>query len=104
MRALNSGNLRNSSNAGARHPRMSVPAVTVCAMRPQLKEGLLPLWRDTDTVQIGIDPRRAAALTGLGTAASVLSLLHRSLDADQLARTTQAHGICPATTDHVLRL
>src|SRR5260370_18660670 len=104
MRALNSGNLRNSSNAGARHPRMSVPAVTVCPMRPQLKAGLLPLWRDTDTVQLGIDPRRAAALTGLGTAAAVLSLLDGSRDADELVRTAQAHGIPAATTNRVLGL
>ncbi len=55
-------------------------------MRPQLKAGLLPLWRDTDTVQLGIDPRRAAALTGLGTAAAVLSLLDGSRDADELVR------------------
>ena len=83
---------------------MSVPAVTVCPMRPQLKAGLLPLWRDTDTVQIGIDPRRAAALTGLGTAAAVLSLLDGSRDADELARTAQAYGISAATTDRVLGL
>src|SRR5260370_7293172 len=85
MRALNSGNLRNSSNAGARHPRMSVPAVTVCPMRPQLKQGLLPLWRDTDTVQFGIDPRRAAALTGIGAAAALLSMIDGSRDAHDLA-------------------
>jgi hypothetical protein len=74
------------------------------SMRPQLKAGLLPLWRDTDTVQIGIDPRRAAALTGLGTAAAVLSLLDGSRDAGQLARTAQAYGISAATTDRVLGL
>jgi hypothetical protein len=73
-------------------------------MRPQLKAGLLPLWRDTDTVQIGIDPRRAAALTGLGTAAAVLSLLDGSRDAGELARTAQAYGISAATTDRVLGL
>ena len=28
-------------------------------MKPALRPGLLPLWRDEDTVQIGIDPRRA---------------------------------------------
>jgi hypothetical protein len=73
-------------------------------MRPQLKAGLLPLWRDTDTVQIGIDPRRAAALTGLGTAAAVLSLLDGSRDADELARTAQAYGIPAATANRVLGL
>ena len=39
-------------------------------MRPALKAGLRPLWRDRDTLQIGVDPRRAAALTGLGKAAA----------------------------------
>jgi hypothetical protein len=73
-------------------------------MRPQLKAGLLPLWRDRDTVQIGVDPRRAAALTGLGMAAAVLSLLDGSRDADELVRTAQAHGISPEMTNRVLGL
>jgi bacteriocin biosynthesis cyclodehydratase domain-containing protein len=73
-------------------------------MRPALKAGLQPLWRDTETVQFGVDPRRAVALTGLGKAAAVLSLLDGSRDADELASTAQAHGTPPETTNHVLRL
>jgi bacteriocin biosynthesis cyclodehydratase domain-containing protein len=73
-------------------------------MRPALKAGLLPLWRDRDTVQIGIDPRRAVALTGLGKAAAVLSLLDGSRDSAELVRTTAAYGIAPETTNSVLGL
>jgi bacteriocin biosynthesis cyclodehydratase domain-containing protein len=73
-------------------------------MRPALKAGLLPLWRDQDTVQIGIDPRRAVALTGLGKAAAVLSLLDGSRDSAELVRTAAAYGIAPETTNSVLGL
>ena len=40
-------------------------------MRPAIKPGLLMVWRDPDTLQIGIDPRRAVALTGMRGAAAV---------------------------------
>ena len=40
-----------------------------------LKRGLLPVWRDRDTLQIGIDSRRAVALTGMAGAAWVIGLL-----------------------------
>ena len=33
------------------------PRCQASAMRPALKSGLLPVWRDRDTLQIGIDPR-----------------------------------------------
>src|SRR5258708_39043724 len=45
------------------------PRWQAAAMRPALKSGLLPVWRDRDTLQIGIDPRRAIALSGMGRAA-----------------------------------
>ncbi len=73
-------------------------------MRPALKAGLPPLWRDRDTVQIGIDPRRAVALTGLGKAAAILSLLDGSRDSAELVRTAAAYGIAPETTNSVLGL
>jgi len=73
-------------------------------MRPALKAGLRPLWRDEETVQFGVDPRRAVALTGLGKAAAVLSLLDGSRDADELVRTAQAYGTPAETTHQVLRL
>src|SRR6516165_9308870 len=47
-------------------------------MRPALKAGLRPVWRDRDTLQLGVDPRRAAALTGLGGASALVSLLDGS--------------------------
>ena len=62
-------------------------------MRPALKAGLLPLWRDRDTLQFGTDPRRAVALGGLGPAAAVISLLDGSRDRDQLIGAAQASGI-----------
>ena len=49
-------------------------------MRPALKAGLLPVWRDRDTLQFGVDPRRAVAVAGLGQTAAVLSLLDGSRD------------------------
>jgi hypothetical protein len=73
-------------------------------MRPALKAGLLPLWRDRDTVQIGVDPRRAVALTGLGKAAAVLSLLDGSRDSAELVRAAAAYGIAPDATNSVLGL
>jgi bacteriocin biosynthesis cyclodehydratase domain-containing protein len=73
-------------------------------MRPALKAGLQPLWRDTDTVQLGIDPRRAVALTGLGKAAAILTLLDGSRDTDELVRTAHDLGVPPETAHHVLHL
>src|ERR1019366_5233298 len=62
---------------------MSASHGTLSRMRPALKPGLLPVWRDRDTLQIGIDPRRAVALTGMGSAAAVLGLLDGSRDREQ---------------------
>jgi hypothetical protein len=73
-------------------------------MRPILKAGLLPLWRDRDTIQFGVDPRRAVALGGLGQAAAVISLLDGSRDRDGLIATAQAYGVSPPATDRVLGL
>jgi hypothetical protein len=49
-------------------------------VRPALRAGLLPLWRDRDTIQIGVDSRRAVALTGVGAAAGMIGLLDGSRD------------------------
>ncbi|MGD0063310.1 MAG: ThiF family adenylyltransferase [Streptosporangiaceae bacterium] len=73
-------------------------------MRPSLKAGLLPVWRDRDTIQFGVDPRRAVALGGLGQAAAVISLLDGSRDRDALIGTAQAYGVPPQATDRVLGL
>ncbi len=73
-------------------------------MRPALKAGLRPLWRDRDTLQVGVDPRRAAALTGLGKAAAIVSLLDGSRDAAEVVRTAVACGITPEAANRVLGL
>ena len=63
-----------------------------------------PLWRDRDTLQVGVDPRRAAALTGLGKAAAIVSLLDGSRDAAEVVRTAAAYGIAPDAANRVLGL
>jgi bacteriocin biosynthesis cyclodehydratase domain-containing protein len=73
-------------------------------MRPALKVGLRPLWRDQDTLQIGVDPRRARALTGLGKAAAVVSLLDGSRETAEVIRTAEAYGIRQETVHRVLGL
>ncbi len=74
-------------------------------MRPTLKPGLLHLWRDGKTIQIGVDPRRGFAVTGLGDAvAAVLAILDGSRDRAALLAETAARGITAAATDRVLAL
>lgn len=73
-------------------------------MRPALKPGLLPVWRDRDTLQIGIDSRRAVALTGMADAAWVISLLDGSRDRAQVIQVAAEHGIPEETAERVLAL
>jgi bacteriocin biosynthesis cyclodehydratase domain-containing protein len=73
-------------------------------VRPALKAGLLPVWRDRETVQIGIDPRRAVALTGMGDAAAVIGLLDGSRDRDQVIAAAREQGISEAVTDRIMTL
>jgi hypothetical protein len=73
-------------------------------MRPALKVGLRPLWRDQDTLQIGVDPRRARALTRLGKAAAVASLLDGSRDTAEVVRTAGRCGIPQADVNRVIGL
>jgi len=69
-----------------------------------LKAGLLPVWRDRNTLQIGIDSRRAVALEGLGPAAAVISLLDGSRDRAAVIATAQAYGVSPDAASRVLTL
>ncbi|HEU5418333.1 MAG TPA: hypothetical protein VFV41_11645 [Streptosporangiaceae bacterium] len=71
-------------------------------MRPALKAGLLPVWRDRETVQIGIDPRRAVALTGMGSAAPVLALLDGSRDRGEVIAAALELGVPELVTDRIL--
>ena len=73
-------------------------------MRPALKPGLLPVWRDRDTLQIGIDSRRAVALTGMGGLASVIGLLDGSRDRAQVIQAAVDEGIPADLAERVLQL
>jgi molybdopterin/thiamine biosynthesis adenylyltransferase len=73
-------------------------------MKPALKAGLLPLWRDRDTIQFGTDPRRAVALGGLGQAAAVISLLDGTRDRESLIATAQTYGVRAEAVNRVLTM
>ncbi len=62
------------------------------------------MWRDRDTLQIGIDPRRAVALTGMSQAGSMLSLLDGSRDRAQVIAAAVERGISAQTADRVIAL
>ena len=62
-------------------------------MRPAIKPGLLVVWRDRDTLQIGIDPRRAVALTGMGRTAALIGLLDGSRELGQVLAAAEQLGI-----------
>ncbi|MGB6457981.1 MAG: hypothetical protein WBH47_26200, partial [Streptosporangiaceae bacterium] len=71
-------------------------------MRPALRAGLLPVWRDADTVQIGIDPRRAIAITGMSHAADVVRLLDGSRDRADVVSEAARRGVPAAATERVI--
>jgi hypothetical protein len=73
-------------------------------VRPALKPGLLPVWRDRDTLQIGIDSRRAVALTGMGGLAWVVSLLDGSRDRTQVIQAATDQGVPAETAERILAL
>jgi hypothetical protein len=73
-------------------------------MRPALRAGLLPLWRDRDTIQIGVDPRRATALTGVGAAAAVIELLDGSRDRAQVIGAAAELGVPVELAERMLSL
>jgi bacteriocin biosynthesis cyclodehydratase domain-containing protein len=73
-------------------------------MRPALKPGLATVWRNRDTVQIGIDPRRAIALTGMRGAGHLLRLLDGSRDRRQVLAAAGDLGMDAAIADRVLTL
>jgi hypothetical protein len=83
---------------------MSERRVTIDRMRPALKPGLLALWRNRDTVQIGVDPRRAIALTGMRGAAALLGLLDGSRDLAQILAAAGEFGIPAEVADRIITL
>jgi len=62
------------------------------------------VWRDRDTLQIGIDPRRAIALTGMRGAACLISLLDGSREHHQVLAAAQDTGISRAAADRIIGL
>ena len=73
-------------------------------VRPALKQGLIPVWRDRDTLQIGIDPRRAVALTGMSEAGCVIGLLDGSRDRAQVIAAACDRGVPAQLAERVLTL
>jgi hypothetical protein len=74
------------------------------AMRLALKPGLLPVWRDDDTLQIGIDPRRAVAVSGIGRAATLIGLLDGSRDHQAMIAAARGYGITAEAADRLITL
>jgi hypothetical protein len=62
------------------------------------------VWRDRDTLQIGIDPRRAVALTGMRGAAGLIGLLDGSREHHQVLAAAQDQGISAAAADRIIGL
>ena len=71
-------------------------------MRPALRAGLLPLWRDDDTVQVGVDPRRAIAIAGMRHATDVISLLDGSRDRTEVVGQAGLRGVPAVVAERVL--
>jgi bacteriocin biosynthesis cyclodehydratase domain-containing protein len=69
-----------------------------------LRSGLQPLWRDRDTVQVGVDPRRAVALSGMRGAADVVRLLDGSRDREQIVADAGQCGVPAAICERVIAL
>ena len=73
-------------------------------MRPAIKAGLLMVWRDPDTLQIGIDPRRAVALRGMRGTETLINLLDGSRDLGQVLAAAHDQGIGRRAAERVLGL
>jgi bacteriocin biosynthesis cyclodehydratase domain-containing protein len=60
-----------------------MPPVKGATVRPVLKPALRRLWRDPSTLQLGVDPRHAVVVSGVGPAdRELLSLLDGSRETD----------------------
>jgi bacteriocin biosynthesis cyclodehydratase domain-containing protein len=83
---------------------MSAGGDTLSCMRPAIKAGLLMVWRDPDTLQIGIDPRRAIALRGMRGAEHLINLLDGSRDLGQVLAAARGLGIGRQAAERVIGL
>jgi hypothetical protein len=73
-------------------------------MRPALRAGLRPLWRDEQTVQIGVDSRRALAISGARGAADVIRLLDGSRSREAIVAEASQRGVPIPVAERVLTL
>ena len=62
------------------------------------------VWRDQDTLQIGIDPRRAVALRGMHGAEALINLLDGSRELGQVLAAAQDQGITRHAAERVIGL
>jgi hypothetical protein len=83
---------------------MSAARGRLTAMRPAIKAGLLMVWRDPDTLQIGIDPRRAVALRGMRGTEALINLLDGSRDLGQVLAAAHDQGIGRPAAERVIGL
>jgi bacteriocin biosynthesis cyclodehydratase domain-containing protein len=60
------------------------------------------MWRDRDTVQVGVDSRRAVAVAGMRGAADVVRLLDGSRSRDQVVAEASQCGVATAVTERVI--
>ncbi|NUS53365.1 MAG: ThiF family adenylyltransferase, partial [Streptomycetaceae bacterium] len=74
-------------------------------MRPRLRPALARLWRDRESLQLGLDPATAVMLTGLdpGTA-QVVDRIDGTRTPAELADEAVALGTTPARVRELLRV
>ncbi len=74
-------------------------------MRPQLKPALRRVWRDRETLQIGLDPERALVVTGLeAPLGEIMGDLTGTRTEEAVVNQALAHGVSGPTTRRLLRL
>lgn len=74
-------------------------------MYPLVKPALCRLWRDGDTLQLGLDPQRAVVLAGVGPSiTTLLALIDGSRTEDGVLRAARDAGLDPAVAASVLDL
>src|ERR1035438_3462681 len=95
---------RGGRRRGRAAPGNVGPPWQARGMRPAIKAGLLMVWRDPDTLQLGIDPRRAVALRGMRGAEPLINLLDGSRDLGQVLAAAHAQGIGRPAAQRVIGL
>lgn len=74
-------------------------------MRPALKPGLRRVWRDEQTLQIGVDPDCATILTGIDRAlAEIIESLAGNRTTEAVVTYARTHGVPAARTRRMLTM